>query len=956
MSKKSFTFDGNLEHQKRAVESVISLFDFAKKSQDNRVNPEIDFTNFKENIELVQELNKINQKNNYDKHIVDIQMETGTGKTYTYTKTIFELNKKLGLSKFIVIVPTLSIKAGTYNFLTDESTKKHFRDQYNKEIKVDVLESNKTKKREYLPQAIKDFVEANSKDVINVLLINSGMINSSLKVNGEDVWSFEYQYEVNFFDNFSTILEALQSVKPIMIIDEPHKFKQTNKTWSNLVKINPQLIIRYGATFENDFNNLVYCLNAVNAFNKNLVKGIKVVIDEFDSGKKTNIKVKAIDKTLQQVTFEHNDGKKKIEKILSINDSLSLIDSNCINLKVEKIGSGNLTLSNGQILKTNDKINPYLFNQEFINRMIQKSVEKHFEIEKELMNKDIRIKPLTLFFIDDINSYRSDNGQGELVKYLEEVIKINIEKQLKDNDLTNDYRQYLKNSLDDLSQTHGGYFSKDNTGKDEKIQKEINEILHDKISLLDVNNPRRFIFSKWTLKEGWDNPNVFQITKLRTSGSETSKLQEVGRGLRIPVNEFMQRVDQEKEQHYLYYRVDFSENDFAQSLIDEINKTAKNIKIHLEAGKKISEKQINEIAEKLDLSPTDATLKLVGEKIIDIDKNILEGAQELFDSLLLNDRVNPDKVKIDTKEKPKECKIRENNYQKLKDLWEDINKQLILEYNIKEEEFIEYLKDSIPRTFNSNVIEKEYTINPNEERLKINDIINNIDYINTLNYGEFLSALSEIINIKVNTLHQVFVELKKENNVDISQYLTYETIKNIVENYYINLRKELISETKIKFKTVDATTKKTPFTDSNGNLVPVLAANLGTEYEYGEAPSKYLFDEIYYDSSLEKDNIKTNIDSVEVYTKIPKRSVKIPVPGGKSYSPDFAYVVKDKDGKSNLNLVVETKGKDEENLNKIEKEKFYLARLAFDGNVNITFEKQLSNKKIADIIEEIRNK
>ena len=126
--------------------------------------------------------------------------------------------------------------------------------------------------------------------------------------------------------------------------------------------------------------------------------------------------------------------------------------------------------------------------------------------------------------------------------------------------------------------------------------------------------------------------------------------------------------------------------------------------------------------------------------------------------------------------------------------------------------------------------------------------------------------------------------------------------------------------------------KKTPFTDSNGNLVPVLAANLGTEYEYGEAPSKYLFDEIYYDSSLEKDNIKTNIDSVEVYTKIPKRSVKIPVPGGKSYSPDFAYVVKDKDGKSNLNLVVETKGKDEENLNKIEKEKFYLAKLAFDGD------------------------
>ncbi|MGC8735156.1 MAG: type III restriction-modification system endonuclease, partial [bacterium] len=142
-------------------------------------------------------------------------------------------------------------------------------------------------------------------------------------------------------------------------------------------------------------------------------------------------------------------------------------------------------------------------------------------------------------------------------------------KELLKNETSDFYKKYLEKTLQNISKTHGGYFSKDNIEDDEKIEQEINEILHDKQAMLDLENPRRFIFSKWTLREGWDNPNVFQICKLRSSGSEISKLQEVGRGLRLPVNEYGNRV--KDEQFYLNYFVDFTESDFVEKLVNEIN-------------------------------------------------------------------------------------------------------------------------------------------------------------------------------------------------------------------------------------------------------------------------------------------------------------------------------------------------------------------------------------------------
>ena len=485
-------------------------------------------------------------------------METGTGKTYTYTKAMFELNKHYGIFKFIILVPTLSIKAGTKTFLKSDSAREHFKEQYGKTITLHIVESQKSRKnkKNYMPQSISDFVRAdkNDKDSIHVLLINAGMLNSD---------TMRKNFDKTLFDKYTKPIDALAATNSFVIIDEPHRFAQENKTWQNIQLLKPQYIIRFGATFK-EYENLIYTLTAVDAFNQNLVKGVIAYIEEFEKGK--NVFVRLVNTDGKEATFELVDRSKKTKFKLSKKEELKKIHPNLTGLFIEKLNKSEVLLSNGLSLKKGDKINPYSYAETLQERMIKRAVENHFKIEKELLKQNPRIKPLTLFFIDNIEEYR--NKEGYLRKALEQSVKAMAEKYLKE-ETDPFYKQYLKKTIKNIEITHGGYFSKDNVENDEKIEKEINEILHDKEALLDLGNPRRFIFSKWTLREGWDNPNVFQICKLRSSGSEISKLQEVGRGLRLPVNEYMSRV--KERQFYLNYYVDFTESDFVDRLINEIN-------------------------------------------------------------------------------------------------------------------------------------------------------------------------------------------------------------------------------------------------------------------------------------------------------------------------------------------------------------------------------------------------
>ncbi|WP_024470163.1 hypothetical protein [Treponema pedis] len=265
---------------------------------------------------------------------------------------------------------------------------------------------------------------------------------------------------------------------------------------------------------------------------------------------------------------------------------------------------------------------------------------------------------------------------------MERLAKAEIEKLLNEGQ-EGYYKTFLEKSLIDISAIHGGYFSKDNSEKDEAIEKEINEILHDKQEILSLENPRRFIFSKWTLREGWDNPNVFQICKLRSSGSEISKLQEVGRGLRLPVNEYGNRV--KDEQFYLNYFVDFTESDFVDKLVNEINEKSGAISIE-QTPEKLSPEMIKKICELYNTNEEDLLQTLDNNNIIkrnnDFKENGFAYIKQNYPKIF--EGVNSNKVRKATDSK-KKITIRTDKYSELKDLWEKLNEKVILEYKFQTE-------------------------------------------------------------------------------------------------------------------------------------------------------------------------------------------------------------------------------------------------------------------------------
>ena len=971
-----FVFERNLSHQKRAVESIVEVFKNLGLSYDNSylkdfVNPKININslNYLRNIQNIMELNNIRLKPS-ESNIIDIMMETGTGKTYTYIKAMFELNRFYGINKFIVIVPSLSIKAGTINFIMNESAREHFKDEYQKTINLYIVESKKNKKskKDYMPTSVKSFVEARkSKDTIEVLLINQGMLHSDTMLKN---------YDKTLFDKFTNPFEALSSLNPIVIIDEPHRFKQDNKTWKNIQKLNAQFILRFGATFEEDkkgnkkFENLIYILTAAEAFNNNLVKGVIGYIEKNESGKNALIELINIEgsgKNIEAV-FIVKEAKKKNTYKLKVKDSLEKLHSTIDNLFIEKMNKSEILLSNGLILRKKDKLNPYSFSETLEETMIKKAIENHFKIEKELIeNRNLqgkpKIKPLTLFFIDNIDEYRNENGK--LRQIVEDTIKFYLEKNLKE---TKDefYKNYLIKSLKNISRMHGGYFSKDNQAKDEEIEQEINEILHDKDKLLDLDNPRRFIFSKWTLKEGWDNPNVFQICKLRSSGSEISKLQEVGRGLRLPVNEYGIRV---KEEFYLHYFVDFTEEDFVDRLVNEINEKS-NIFNSFDNLEELTDELIENIVKQYEIDEDELYAKLIKEKIINrkgkFINNGLEKLKNKYPLAFIKDKVSENKVRKADKNVKTTIRAKIGKYAELKELWEKINQKALMEIKIGDEEEFEKLFYNffIHKLKKDNIIEnkiyfetKKVKVEENRAYSETQLLANEIIKIKNMSYKEFVLELSKQCKINLKTVHNVFLKLKQEGILDITEYLNYSTLRAIKYYFEEYLLLNSLDKLEIDYKLIKTSIHPTKLTDKEGQpLKEINAADIGVNYSDEKVADNYYFEELFYDSDLEKENIQYDDIVIEVFTKIPKNSIKIPIIGGKSYSPDFAYIVKDNnDNAKKICFVVETKNKEEKDLSDEEKVKIKMAEKFFNEKIKIIFKKQLKNDLIKNIINDLIN-
>ena len=492
---------------------------------------------------------------------LDIKMETGTGKTYVYTHTIFELHKLYGINKFIIAVPSIPIKAGTGAFLNETYARAHFKNTlgYEAEISVGVLEAEKKQKkgRKYFPSVVRNFVEGSRQNTNKIYVL---LVNRSLLTNGKMLTRNDYDVTVA---DYARPFDALRATHPFVIIDEPHTFSRDQKAYKVIMQeLAPQCIIRFGATFPmttvgkgkkkmvvRDYEHLLYDLNAQRSFASNLIKG--VMKEHFEPTSNSNEKVKLLNiEDKKTAIFQYISPTSRASYSLGVNDSLSILSSDLAGLTITGMTQDTVTLSNGTEKRKGEEFCVDIYSSSYQESMMRLAIQRHFETERENFHREKgRIKTLALFFIDDITSFRGDDqGNGAwLREKFDSLLTSQLNAELRKEN-SDEYAEYLRATLNDIAASRAGYFSQDNSDSDESVKKEVDDILRNKTELLSIvgkdgeYNTRRFLFSKWTLKEGWDNPNVFTICKLRSSGSENSKLQEVGRGLRLPVDEFGNRV------------------------------------------------------------------------------------------------------------------------------------------------------------------------------------------------------------------------------------------------------------------------------------------------------------------------------------------------------------------------------------------------------------------------------
>ena len=916
---------------------------------------------------------------------LDIKMETGTGKTYVYTKTIFELHRRYGINKFIIAVPSLAIKAGTAKFMQDEYSRRHFTDGcgYGTEIELNVLEAPKNKKKghSYFPSVVSDFVKGSCQNTkkIYVLLVNMQLLTSNSKRNGRDtglLWRDDYDYGA---EGFYRPFDALRATKPVVIIDEPHRFSRDQKAFQVIMdEIQPQCIIRYGATFPEittgrgrnkitvkDYQNLLYDLNACESFNQGLIKG--VAKEHFNPLSKQEEKVKILSiASKDSVTLQR---KKKDEGtktfVLKTGDSLAIVSDAFEGITITTITANTVEFSNGVSKTSGEEMDVDVYMSSYQEQMLKLALERHFETEREnFCNRSFKIKTLALFFIDDISSYRPDNeGKNPyLLTAFERLLRERIEltiSTLTEHDT--EYRAYLEASLADISACHAGYFSQDNSDSDEEIAKEVDAILNGKKQLLSFRNADgtyntlRFLFSKWTLKEGWDNPNVFTIAKLRSSGSENSKLQEVGRGLRLPVDENGNRISNEEFQ--LNYIVDFTEADFAQRLVDQINGEIPQASV-------ITEERLTQVAQKLGMSADDLFDELYDKRYIDRHNNIRpETRTQFFEEYpAFASGLSEGKVKDRNKIKPKPIKIRKAVYDEMREFWERINQRYMLFYDADLDTDMEEVALSLfekPGVFTDVVMTSGRDIVHSDGTQMSTTTGTGVQYtiMRPIPYGTFLTRIMRVTSIPIKVLHKAMVAYSKKHGTVDAKYIN----ENSASAFCAEFQSWKVSELQGRFRYVKSNTPcgATALTYADGTPREEIAqGRIGTKIVPGTPSSKYLYDAFAYDSPLEKDNITADIEEVVVYGKIPRSSIAIPTITGSMYSPDFMYVVKKASGEKELNIVVETKdveGKDVLRGNeaaKIECARVFFEMLSKEG-YTVYFRDQINNKQMAQIINEV---
>lgn len=885
-----------------------------------------------------------------------IEMETGTGKTYTYIKTMYELNQRYSWSKFIIVVPSIAIREGVHKSF--ESMAEHFAGEYGTRMQYFIYNSKQLSK-------IDGFAQDNG---IHVMIINTQAFNSSInEEKNKEGRGGDSAARIIFSrrDEFGSRrpIDILAHTHPIMIIDEPQSVlgaDKGNATRKGIRLFNPLFMLLYSATHrKDDIYNMVFRLDAIDAYNKKLVKKVEVkavhqvgstatngyvYLDEIVIGKgnpqaRIGFDMKTHSGTRQVVRLV-NEGFDLKEQ----SGGLHEYDDNYVVERIDGL-TGTVHFLNGQTLHEGDLTGAA--NEDVVRRQqIRETIKTHLERERQLFPRHIKV--LSLFFIDHVDSYRLHNGdtaeKGKFAEMFEEEYRKAVQ-ELMPTFTDSAYTRFLSNPRNACDRIHDGYFSIDKKGNSvdaknkegENEERGFNLIMKDKERLLSQDCPVRFIFSHSALKEGWDNPNVFQICTLKDTANEIKKRQEVGRGMRLCVNDRGERQDADVlgdgvfDTNILTVIASESYDDFAKKLQTEIAEACDSRPVVVTPTL---------FTDAMAQTETGAILKITTQQAVDIHEELITqgyirkgkltqkyfdekkvgtldfGEQNGLKSFIVKqlDKVfNPDNYKPDNGREKKKAKPNKDNFHKKEwqELWKRINVRTYYNVNFDTSKLI---KEAI--------YELDNHLNVTEIRIVVES-----GSMEDIRDREELEAGAAMTAAKVKTIH-VTEAVGSNATYDLvgelvqSTGLTRRTIVAMLQGikpttfhqFKLNPEEFIIKAGRIinDCKALSLIQhiryeKRNNTFDSNIFEEATLRGTLGKD---AIESSKSLYDLVVVDSqgteksfaeSLEKE------DDVVVYTKLP-RGFYINTPMGK-YNPDWAVAFREGSVK-HIYLVAETKGND----------------------------------------------
>ncbi len=971
-----------LAHQAQAVQSIADVFADVgfTPAQGREANPvfvpaaaaEV----LKANIAQVRTANHITQgevqvtTTATPALTLDVLMETGTGKTFTFIETMHKLHQQYKLSKFIVLVPSNAIRQGTLKSL--QTTAAFFEKEYDNQ-KISVFN--------YSSKTVRGFVHSANAGISVMVATYQSFNKDKNTINQRGV-------EANLFGRAKSYMEALGAIRPVVIIDEPHRFEGA-RTQEYLAKFNPLFTLRFGATFKGEYSNLIYTLDSLDAFRQRLVKGITVDTVGVGSADTCALCLSHVSGSagarVAQVIYQTLTGS-TAQVDLRVKDNLGeKADIAYLGAYVvESITTKEVLFTNGFALPLGEPTSYGMLAEQIQQAIVERSIANHFEREEMLFKRGI--KALSLFFIDAVAKYLPEGNKPAVLRDLfERAYTAQLRTVLANTNLDTDYRAYLERSAMDVTKVHKGYFARSHSEKGE--EEAIKLILEEKEKLLSFDTDLRFIFSMWALQEGWDNPNIFTLCKLAPSNSKITKLQQIGRGLRLAVNQDLERIQSDDvafdEVNELVVVVPATEGDFVESIQNEISAhsvrhVAKTFDdgVLAEFGVAPSTRVANRVLDALQALQVIDLDDVTGQATLLLDRptylarrdEILERLKTIVgidDSNAINMQRYLDtyydsygKVKHKT-DKPKAMlRINPTQYQKFKLLWEGLNRHAVVRYELNDEALVTKILESIKTSFDVrplalSVLRTKDVETLHEAKSTQGSYVLPSHSIYTL--AEFVRELANSTKLSYQTVSTVLSRMPPEKFSLIrgNENRALTVLKDVfiwcVYALIINKVSYSLREVRVK----------TALTDTTGALLETLpVASCGKEpYPIANTvvrtKSLYAEDFMPVDSDIERHTVdESQMDSITVFAKLPK--IDIPTPVGK-YNPDFGYALMREGSAQALYLVVETKGYDSaSDVGKRESYKMQSAERFFEAlrneGLNVSYQKKINGESLMQVI------